>query len=425
MCTLSRFDGKPHRGALCAFDDDIAKRRDQYDVDAVEQQIATRNGRGFHRLVHSTSANGLHIHTTLLANDAGNGTSHSGRARLRGDFDDLSLVSRDWLARLVNCRVCHDWCLHINTMRITLELDMRVSLNRDMHSIVKVNDVTLRYQTNGEASLPAVLFLHGWGGAARYFSGVMSDLSDVYFCIAPDLPGFGSSPPLAEARTRTNNAYGESNYSHRGLARIVAMFMDAVSVDVCDVIGHSYGSGVAIALASLFPQRVRRVVISNFSTFRDERERRIVSMMHHVTGAMMLARKLPFARTDGFARAFGARYFHQLPNDPQILRDGVSDFMDMDERTARLTVKDTLGWETPQDLENLKQPVLVIHSRQDQIMPPRNAEFTASLAPHSQLAWIDQCGHMPMIEQRAEWVRLVKGFLQRRGGEGPTAEKDI
>jgi len=310
-------------------------------------------------------------------------------------------------------------------MRITLELDMRVSLNRDMHSSVKVNDVTLRYQTNGDASSPTVIFLHGWGGAARYFSGVMSDLSDDYFCVAPDLPEFGGSPPLAETRTHTNNANGESNYSHRGLARIVAQFMDAVSVGECDVIGHSYGSGVAIALASLFPQRVRRVVISNFSTFRDERERRIVAMMHHVTDAMMLARKLPFARTDRFARAFGARYFHQLPNDPQILRDGVSDFMDMDEQTARLTVKDSLGWETPQDLASLKQPVLVIHSRQDQIMPPRNAEFTARLASNSQLVWIDQSGHMPMIEQRAEWVRLVKDFLQRRGAEGAETEKDF
>jgi pimeloyl-ACP methyl ester carboxylesterase len=263
----------------------------------------------------------------------------------------------------------------------------------------------------GDANHSSLLFIHGWGGASRYFLDVMSDLSDTHRCLAVDLPGFGDTPPLPAQVATAVNTYGELPYSHRGLARYLALFLDALDIVKCDVIGHSYGSGVAIALAAQFPERVGRVVISNFSTFRHERERRVVALMHHVTGAMMLARKLPFAKTDWFARSFGARYFHALPKDMQVLRDGVEDFMRMNDEAARLTVRDSLGWETPHDLARLSQPVLSIHCRQDQIMPPRNAEFTAALAPHGQLAWIDNCGHMPMIECCDEWVRLVREFL--------------
>ncbi len=279
------------------------------------------------------------------------------------------------------------------------------------------------YHAIGNAKHKALLFIHGWGGASRYFLDVMSDLSDTRYCLAVDLPGFGESPALPPQDAESVNTYGELPYSHRGLARYLSQFLDKLKVTHCDVIGHSYGSGVAIALAALFPQSVERVVISNFSTFRDERERRIVAMMHHVTGAMMLARKLPFAHADWFARAFGARYFHTLPKNMQILRDGLEDFMRMDDSAARLTVRDSLDWETPQDLARLTQPVLSIHCRQDQIMPPRNAEFTAALAPQGQLAWIDGCGHLPMIERRAEWVRLVGRFLHRGDAEDTEAAK--
>ncbi|MCL6510130.1 MAG: alpha/beta fold hydrolase [Anaerolineae bacterium] len=274
--------------------------------------------------------------------------------------------------------------------------------------VVRLSHGDLVYRKAGQPSLPPLLLVHGWGGASRYWLRAMDALSDAFHCYAPDLPGFGLSAPLVELNgsAATHNAH-----SHRGLADVVAEFLDAMGIARCDVIGHSYGSGVVIALAAMQPQRVKRLILSNFSTFRDERERRLIAFMHGVTGLMVKARRLPFARSDGFARMLGSRYFYRLPDDPVVLRQGLEDFMQMDARTANLTVKESLGWETPHDLARLQMPVLLIHCRDDQIMPPRNADYTAGLAPHGQLIWIDECGHLPMIEKTAEFVRIVKGFL--------------
>ena len=286
---------------------------------------------------------------------------------------------------------------------------MRQALDKAMHEDVcrlTLAHGEVAYRCVGSPTAPALLFIHGWGGSSRYWLPVMTALGNAFCCYALDLPGFGHSPPLA-----ADDGADQEAHSHRGLASIVAAFLDAQGIETCDVIGHSYGSGVAIALAAAQPRRVRRLVISNFSTFRNERERRLIDFMHTVTGLMVMARRLPLAKGEAFARLLGQRYFYRPPSDPQVLRQGWEDFMRMDARTAALTVKASLSWETPRALTQLPMPVLFIHCRRDQIMPPRNAEYTASLAPHSRLIWIDNCGHLPMVEKTTDFVHIVREFL--------------
>jgi pimeloyl-ACP methyl ester carboxylesterase len=293
---------------------------------------------------------------------------------------------------------------------------MRQGLIGGMARSICLSHGELAYRQTGDAALPALVLIHGWGGSSRYLEPLMSDLSDTFCCYAPDLPGFGDSPRFKHDVAEYETAL--ERHSHRGLARVMAEFLDGVGAGQCDLIGHSYGAGVAIALSAMQPARVNKVVLSNFSTFRDERERKMIVFMHNVTGMMTKMRNLKFAHSDGFARMLGGRFFHRVPSDVQLLRDGLKDFWRMDPQASELTVKGSLGWETPNDLRSLPQPVLLIHSRQDQIMPPRNAEYTIGLAPRGQIAWIDDCGHFPMVERRDEFVRIVRDFLHRGDAEG-------
>ncbi len=273
----------------------------------------------------------------------------------------------------------------------------------------------------GDAHLPALLLIHGWGGSSRYFEPLMLRLSDAFHCIAPDMPGFGKSPlPLPAERTPTTDRLARL-YSHRGLAQMMQALLDALGVAQCDVLGHSYGSGVAIALAAAAPQRVRRVVLSNFSTFRSEMERRMIIVMHDVAGAVLWLRSLRFAHSDSFARFLGTRFFHRSPN-LDTLRAGLEDFWRMHPLAAEWTVRASMGWETPQDLRTLQQPLLLIHSRRDRIMPPRNAEFTAALAPRGQLKWLEDCGHLPMVEMPDQCAALVRDFLGADRASATTPE---
>lgn len=284
-----------------------------------------------------------------------------------------------------------------------------MNLRRDLRAGVQEAQIVLSHGciayrqagvVNGERPL---IFIHGWGGSSLYFRHVMAQLGALRYNAALDLPGFGNSP-MPESVEAT------SFYTHRGLARVVAEWLDAIGVTQCDVVGHSFGAGVAIALAAMQPQRVRYVVLSNFSTFRNEAERRLIMLMHEMSSLLLKLRGFRFAHSNAFARLLGARFFYHPPS-LEILREGLEDFWRMNPDAAHWAMRYALNWETPNDLRSLRQPLLLIHSHHDQIMPPRNAVYTASLAPRGQLYWLDECGHLPMVEKPEAFLEIVTRFL--------------
>jgi pimeloyl-ACP methyl ester carboxylesterase len=100
---------------------------------------------------------------------------------------------------------------------------------------------------------PARVFLHGLGSASS------ADFPAVVACTALaghrslliDLLGFGFSDRPAQF-----------DYTLEGHAHTVAMLLESLRLTECAVIGHSLGGSVAIALASLYPELVSRLVVA-------------------------------------------------------------------------------------------------------------------------------------------------------------------
>ncbi|MDP9494248.1 MAG: alpha/beta hydrolase [Actinomycetota bacterium] len=92
---------------------------------------------------------------------------------------------------------------------------------------------------------PRVIALHGWARRGSDFRPALADLD----ALAPDLPGFGASPPPSEP-------WGAEGYAH-----LVNQLLD-----VCDhppvVVGHSFGGRIAVCLAALYPERVGSLVLT-------------------------------------------------------------------------------------------------------------------------------------------------------------------
>jgi len=65
------------------------------------------------------------------------------------------------------------------------------------------------------------------------------------------------------------------------------------------------------------------------------------------------------------------------------------------------------------DLPNLKMPVCLIWGREDTITPPHVAEEFHALIPHSELFWIDNCGHAAMMEHPDEFNRIADAWLTK------------
>ena len=74
---------------------------------------------------------------------------------------------------------------------------------------------------------------------------------------------------------------------------------------------------------------------------------------------------------------------------------------------AKSAIRHNLG----EELNQIKQPTLLIWGKNDIVTPPFVAEEFKKLIPNSQLQFIDKCGHAPMMEVPNEFNVILENFL--------------
>ncbi len=80
-------------------------------------------------------------------------------------------------------------------------------------------------------------------------------------------------------------------------------------------------------------------------------------------------------------------------------------------RSTNALLNFTKQSEVSSALHKIKQPVLLIWGLQDDITPPETALHFHDLLPNSELKFIDQCGHVPMMDQPQLFNQHLKEFL--------------
>jgi pimeloyl-ACP methyl ester carboxylesterase len=66
------------------------------------------------------------------------------------------------------------------------------------------------------------------------------------------------------------------------------------------------------------------------------------------------------------------------------------------------------------ELNNIKQPTLLIWGNDDAVTPPFVAQEFHKLIPNSELHFIDKCGHAPMMERPEEFNAILHKFLKKQ-----------
>ena len=218
----------------------------------------------------------------------------------------------------------------------------------------------------------------------------------------------------------------EGSPAVRRMARDIRAVLEALDVEHALVVGHSMGGMVALQLAHDTPA--------------DELHRRVAGL------ALVVDHGGPFTKVPGFggmARLAGPASARALsladrwgvrtvasqdlrwwltrrrvrgrgPAGPGPIRrgsppgDGARPPWPSSSRRSRSsTCRNGSG--------SIDLPVLVVVGSNDRLTPPRHALRTAAALPHSELVELPRCGHMPMIERRHEFARLVEEFAAKIG----------
>ena len=102
-----------------------------------------------------------------------------------------------------------------------------------------------------------MVFIHGWGGSARYWRSTARALVNHFDCLLYDLRGFGQSQPIQQAATSRQQPYEMQDY-----AEDLANLLDALALNRVYLNSHSMGASVAALFVAHYPNRVERAILN-------------------------------------------------------------------------------------------------------------------------------------------------------------------
>ncbi|MFW2828764.1 alpha/beta fold hydrolase [Sphingomonas sp. ID0503] len=269
--------------------------------------------------------------------------------------------------------------------------------NPEIGKSIVANGIRTNYIEEGEG--PPLILIHGSGPGVTGFAnwrGVIPDLARHFRVIAPDMVGFGYTDCPADIKDFTLDVW---------VAHIIGL-LDALGIEKASFIGNSYGGALSLATAARHPNRVDKFVL-------------------------MGAAGLDFKMTEGLERVWN--YEPTLENMRALMTtfaynaDLVTDVIVQSRHEASLRPEGRAAYErlfpeprqeklsrlaTPEDdIRRIEHKAMIVHGREDVIVPVENAYRFSSLLKHSELHVFGECGHWTQIEKRDRFVELVTPFL--------------
>ncbi len=249
----------------------------------------------------------------------------------------------------------------------------------------------------GDGSGPMLLLINGLGANLELFEPFLDALDNVggqkIGTICFDIPGVGGSP-LHRFPLR-----------FRGLARLVAQMLDVLGQQQVDVLGISWGGGLAQQFAHQYPWRCRRLILASTSTGGIS-----------VPGRLDVLAKLLSPR-----RYFSPSYMESIA--PILYGGSFQENPDLARAHAQMIraphslgyygqMLAGLGWTSMLWLHRLRQPTLVLAGKDDAIVPPINARIMARLIPNATLR-VFKGGHLFALTEKEQVASLVHAFLRK------------
>jgi pimeloyl-ACP methyl ester carboxylesterase len=234
------------------------------------------------------------------------------------------------------------------------------------------------------ANAPPLLLLHGMLGDLSNWDAAIGALAGAgYRVLAPVLPVYDL--PMAET-------------SVAGLAEHAHAFVEAMEVAPVVPVGNSLGGQVALLYTLRHRASVAAMILSGSSGIYEERMG--TGLMRRDSRDFIRERAAVTFYDDVHVTDELVEEMYQLVND----RERAVRLIKMARSTREHTITERLS-----RLADL--PTLLVWGRDDAITPPDVAEEFRERLPRSQLHFIEECGHAPMIEQPEAFNRLMLAFL--------------
>lgn len=231
-----------------------------------------------------------------------------------------------------------------------------------------------------------LLILHGWGSSTKSWEKVQHYLARYgYKVIVPDMPGFGGSdsPP---------KAWHGDDY----LAWLLNFIETQKLETPLNIVGHSFGGGLAMKLAIEYPKLVKNLIL--------------------VSAARIYTKHSLYKRIVKKIAQLGRKMFYFMPFFSIIrkifyrLIVGEKDYMRA-EGVMRETMKLIIREDLTPELHKIQARTLIIWGTKDKATPIENAHLINEKVPGSELETIDGAGHALNLECPEKLAQMIGTYL--------------
>jgi pimeloyl-ACP methyl ester carboxylesterase len=256
--------------------------------------------------------------------------------------------------------------------------------------------IKIHYNEAGTGDPPLIL-LHGSGAGASSWSNFVVNIgpfSEKYRVLAVDQPGYGKSDPyvMTEPRNTVN-------------ARAVKDLMDKLGIAKASLVGNSMGGATALAFAVDYPDRIEKMILMGsggggptlFGQTPSEGIKKLQAVYYEQS-------------FENFRAFFDVMLYNGASVPDDVLRARASSVSQPHVEAWKASVG-TPNRSLLNELPKVKAPALIIHGRNDRVVPMEGSLQLLTMLPNSELHVFNECGHWVQYEQAKKFNKMVLDFL--------------
>ena len=276
--------------------------------------------------------------------------------------------------------------------------------NPEIANSIVAAGIRTNYHDLGEG--PPLLMIHGSGPGVSAWANwrlAMPELAKRARVVAPDMVGFGFSDRPAGQR------YDMDTW----VAQAIGV-LDALDIERTDLVGNSFGGALSLALTIRHPKRVRRLVLMGSVGVKFAITPGLDAVWGYEPSLDTMRGLLDiFAYDRGLVTDELAKLRYEATIRPGFQESFAAMFPAPRQRWVDAMAS------REEDIRRVAHETLVVHGREDQVIPLANSLTLAQRIPRAQLHVYPQCGHWTQIEHAARFAQLVGNFLAEAGADEP------
>ncbi len=266
---------------------------------------------------------------------------------------------------------------------------------------IDIGEISLNVEERGTG--PAFIFIPGLVGLLNAWEFQLAHFSKRFRCIAFDHRGTGDSDKPLQTAT-------SSSYSTDAIARDVIALMNSLGIDKAHVAGTSTGGCILQNLAIDHPDRLGTCVFSNTWVKADE----------YITRVQMTRKRI--------ALAYGPEEYVKVSslftNGAMQFRYDLDKVMELEARALKTVapvevlagrLDMTMAHDRVADLHKIKNPSLIVGTRDDATVPFYQSEDLHKAIAGSKLVIVEEGGHYSYRRHWQDWNAIVDAFLADKG----------